>query len=315
MAKNINQTYLYSLYPKYEKQLFDFIMTGERIDTSSESFANILYEVKVRQVTNNMVKALQSSKICLIKGAGTSSLGKAIKVFTIKDVKENPTSLVTFIDVSTEISKEDNGNYKCHNIDVLISYLLSAMTNVIYYNPTTEKRLTDNVTLTKNGASAFSKLMFNVVDYIAKISSIMDAKEKCKALSAIYYQVCLLEKEFNSPSTINIAKSISGISDRMISSILVDYDESNFINLKAFCDTLSSELRIPKITVEAIVSKWMYIYDPSTTFALEMFPHFCSMVSNAYIGAYLNNQKTIQKIIDTDMVTFTKTLINIEGTV
>ena len=260
-----------------------------------------------------MVKALTSDKICLMCN-GTVTLGKAIKVFTAKDAKEAPDTKKTFIDVSGIISKNDSGMYHCTSIDSLISYLLAAITQVIYYSDDSiSRKLTDNVSLTKFGASAYSKLFFNVVDYITKISSINDAKEKCKALTAIYYQVCLLDKEYNSPGVNNIAKQVSGISERMLTSILIDYDESNFVNLKAICDTISTELRLPKITVEAIVAKWMYIYDPSTTFGLELFPYFSSMISNAYIGAYLNNQKTIQKVIDTDMVQFTKTLINIEG--
>ena len=313
MSTSLNQTYLYSMYPTYEKQLFTFIMTADRIDTKDESFSSILNDVRQRQVSNNMVKALTSDKICLMCN-GTVTLGKAIKVFTAKDAKEAPDTKKTFIDVSGIISKNDSGMYHCTSIDSLISYLLAAITQVIYYSDDSiSRKLTDNVSLTKFGASAYSKLFFNVVDYITKISSINDAKEKCKALTAIYYQVCLLDKEYNSPGVNNIAKQVSGISERMLTSILIDYDESNFVNLKAICDTISTELRLPKITVEAIVAKWMYIYDPSTTFGLELFPYFSSMISNAYIGAYLNNQKTIQKVIDTDMVQFTKTLINIEG--
>lgn len=312
MAKRIDQTYLYSLYPAYEKQLFQFVMSAERIDTSSEEFADILYDVKQRAVTNNMVKVLLSKKICLM--IGSNPLGKAVKVFTMKDVKDAPTERKTFIDVSAFIHKSASGAYACDNVDRLISHLISAMTQVIYYNESTEKKLTDNVSLTKLGASAFSKLMFHVVDYIAKISSVTDAKEKCKALSAIYYQVCILGKDYNSDSVNNIAKQISGISERMLTSILVDYEEADFLNLKVFCNTLAEELRIPKLNPEAIVTKWMYLYDPSTTFALELFQAFTTMISDAYVGAYLNNQKTIQKIIDSDMVQFTKTLLQIEGT-
>lgn len=312
MAKRIDQTYLYSLYPAYEKQLFQFVMSAERIDTSSEEFADILYDVKQRAVTNNMVKVLLSKKICLMIGA--NPLGKAVKVFTMKDVKDAPTERKTFIDVSAFIHKSESGAYACSNVDRLISHLISAMTQVIYYNEATETKLTDNVNLTKLGASAFSKLMFHIVDYIAKISSVTDAKEKCKALSCIYYQVSILGKDYNSSSVNNITKQVSGISERMLTSILVDYEEADFLNLKAFCNTLAEELRIPKLNPEAIVGKWMYVYDPSTTFALELFPAFTTMISDAYIGAYLNNQKTIQKVIDSDMVQFTKALLQIEGT-
>lgn len=311
MAKNINQTYLYSLYPAYEKQLFEFVMTGERIDTSSEEFADILNDVKHRAVTSNMVKILLSSKVVLI--IGNNPVGKAVKVFTMKDVKEAPSERRTFIDVSAFINKSESGAYSCSHIDRLISHLVSAMTQVIYYNESTEKKLTENITLTRFGCSAFSKCMFHIIDYIAKISSVTDAKEKCKALSCVYYQVALLGKSYKAESVTNITKQVSGVSDRMLTSILLDYEEEDFLNLKVFCSTLAQELRLPKLSVEAIVTKWMYVFDPSTTFALELFPAFATMMIDAYIGAYLNNQKTIQKVVDTDMVQFTKTLLNIGG--
>lgn len=311
MIKTIDKTYLYSVYPSYEKSLYQYVMTAERINVQDEDFADILNDVKQRAISNNMVKAIQSSKIKLTIAG--SPLGKAVKVFTMKDVKNAPTTRVTFIDCTTIIHKDDSGVYKCADIDKLISYLLSAMTQVIYYDETNSRRLTDNSTLTKLGAQAFSKLMFNVVDYIAKISSIPDAKEKCIALSSYYYQLCILGQEEINNSVSSITKQVARVSDRMIATLTMDHDEADFANLKTFCDTISSELHTPKITPEGIVAKWMYVYDPSTTFGMELFPNFCSMITDAYIGAYLNNQKTIQKVLDSDMVQFSKQLISIEG--
>lgn len=311
MVKTIDKTYLYSIYPSYEKSLYQYVMTAERIDVLSEEFANILNDVKQRAVSNNMVKAIQSSKVKLTIGG--SPLGKAVKVFTMKDVKNAPTSRVTFIDCTTIIHKDDSGSYKCADVDKLISYLLSAMTQVIYYDEANSRRLTDNSTLTKLGSEAFGKLMFNIVDYIAKISSVPEAKEKCIALSSYYYQICILGKGEINNSVSAIVKQVAKVSDRMIATLTMDHDEADFINLKAFCDTISSDLHTPKITPEAIVAKWMYVYDPSTTFGLELFPNFCSMITDAYIGSYLNNQKTIQKVLDSYMVEFAKQLISIEG--
>lgn len=309
MAKRFDQTYLYSVYPTYERQLFEMVMKAERVDTTAEDFSDIVYDVKHRQVMPNMIKALQSSRIVLLHG--DNPLGKAAKVFTMKDVKTDNTRK-TFIDCSTILEKSSSGAWKAET-DRLISYLLSAMTQRIYYDEALETKLTKNVALTKFGASAYAKLMFNIIDYIAKISSIMDAKEKCKALSVMFYQVSLLGQDYNSEGVRTIAKTVSGISDRMLTTILLDYDAGAFVNLKTFCDTIAKELKISKLNVEGIVSKWMYVYDPSTTFGMELFPQFSSIITDAYIGAYLNNQKTIQKVLDTDMVQYTKTLLQIEG--
>ena len=55
----------------------------------------------------------------------------------------------------------------------------------------------------------------------------------------------------------------------------------------------------------------MFVYGTGTVFALELLPSFSNMLTDAYIGAYINNQKTIEKIAGTGMVEFTKTILTI----
>ena len=68
--------------------------------------------------------------------------------------------------------------------------------------------------------------------------------------------------------------------------------------------------KIDKLTVDIVVEKWMYLFNPSTVFALEYMPAFQSMLTNAYVGAYLNNQKTIEKICGKSMVQYAKYVID-----
>ena len=37
------------------------------------------------------------------------------------------------------------------------------------------------------------------------------------------------------------------------------------------------------------------------------------MITNAYVGAYINNQKTIEKVIGQDLVEFTTKILEIES--
>ena len=47
------------------------------------------------------------------------------------------------------------------------------------------------------------------------------------------------------------------------------------------------------------------------TISLALLLAFASMLTDAYVGAYLNNQKTIEKIVGTNMIEYTKALLQI----
>ena len=55
------------------------------------------------------------------------------------------------------------------------------------------------------------------------------------------------------------------------------------------------------------------MYTPSTLFALEYYPAFAGMLTNAYIGCYLNNQSTIEKVAGKDMISFVKSILEMRG--
>ena len=68
------------------------------------------------------------------------------------------------------------------------------------------------------------------------------------------------------------------------------------------------------ISVDIVVERWMHSYGVGTVFALEYFPAFSSMMTDAYIGGYLNSQKTIEKVCGTSMVNYSKDAIDFVST-
>ena len=50
-----------------------------------------------------------------------------------------------------------------------------------------------------------------------------------------------------------------------------------------------------------------------TQFGTEVYTAFSSMITNAYCGVYINNQKTIEKITGRNMVDYVNTLLRIGG--
>lgn len=311
MAKNFASTYLYGKYNEYEKETIDFLLKADRIDQNSPEFEDIAYEVKKRQVSPALIKVLKSPNVVLMTKA--KPLSKAFKVFCAKDIKTD-NEMRVFIDVSGIIKMNDvAGKYICdrNSIDVFISYLVDAMSTFIYYSPKGTDRIVNNSKIRSVGAKTFADLFSHIVDYLCKISTISGSKNKCMFMAAMYYLVNLLGADPSSEATKAVAKKAADISEREAEIILIQMKPESFQNIKFFVDTVADVLHLNKLTLDTIVERWMYIYGTGTVFALELFPSFSNMLTDAYVGAYINNQKTIEKIAGTGMVEFTKTILTI----
>lgn len=311
MAKNFASTYLYSKYNQYEQQTIDFILKAERIDQNLPEFEDIVYEVKKRAVSPALVKVLSSSNVVLMRSA--KPLSKAFKVFCAKDIK-NDGQMRVFIDVSGIIRMDEkSGKYVCgrNEIDIFVSYLVDAMSTFIYYSPKGTDRIVGNAKIRSVGAKAFADLFSHIVDYLCKISTISGSKNKCNYMASMYYLVNLLGASETSDATKAVARKVADISEREAEIIDIQMKPNSYLNIKFFVDTVADVLHLNKLTLDTVVEKWMYVYGTGTVFALELLPAFSNMLTDAYVGAYINNQKTIEKIAGTGMVEFTKTILTI----
>lgn len=303
-TKTFANTYLYGMTENYEKKLFDFIMKADQLNKADSSFDDIRYEVKKRQVTNSLVKILDSKMIVLLMRS--EPLPKAFKVFAAKDIKSDG-KVKVFIDCSGLINFID-GRYSCNNIDIFIAYLLSAMNQYIYY--VDPNRIVMNNNIITDGALCFSALFTGIVDHVEKISIVSSSKNKCLYMSALYYQVNILNKEIND-SVKATCRKVSGLSEREEEIILIQLEENSLLNIKYFIDSITKILKLNKITLDIFLEKWLYLYGVGTQFALELYPAFAEMITSAYVGCYINNQKTIEKICGRNMVDFTNAIFKI----
>lgn len=305
MPKTFGDTYLFNKYGEYNNTMMQFIMTAEEIDAGSAEFADILFDIKRQNIGVSIVNVATSANVKLMMGNRT--LPSQFKVFVAKDLRGKDRKAVKVYVDCTDILKNDGGKYTCHNIDILISRLVSAMVALIYQGA--ETRLLSNVALTKYGAAAYSTLFTHIVDYVFKISINPELKAKCKYLTSRFYIEYVLQKK-DSASIGNIARQIAGISEQEERVINIGCTDQSFASLTGFIDTINHVLKI-NLTLDILVDKWMFIYGPCTVFALEFFPAFSTMLTDAYIGGYINNQKTIEKLIGKEMVSFVKEILSI----
>lgn len=305
--KTYSDTYLFKKYPNYNKQLLEFLMGAERIDKNSPAFENVAFDIKRRQVSNSITKVMESKNVVL--GIANKPLPKAFKVFVAEDIKTDKKPRV-FIDVSECIIMKD-GEYVCKNIDWVISYIISAMVAYIYRMQ--ENKFITNQTILKDGADAFALLFTYIIDRIYKISTVQSLRKRVMYMSALYYQVNILGKDFDKQydSIKAIAMRTANIESREAQIVDIQIDETTFNDINTFVESLTKIFKLKDFTVDVLVSKWMQFYGTGTVFALEYFPAFSTMLTDAYVGGYINQQLTIEKITGQSMVKFTKQVLQI----
>ena len=307
-TKKYIDTYIYTK-GDYEQAIFNAVMSYNRIDKHGKAFENVEYDVKRRQTTSILVKVLANPSVVLLHNQNRP-MSQAFKVFPAKDVRGDK-KMKIFIDVS-DIFRDKNGEWVCSNIDVLIARLVSAMTNFVYYSDT--HRVVNNSNISVLGATIYSKLMTNIIDNLFKISVVDSQKTACMYLAAKFYLVNILEKDPESSTVFNVAVKASGISEARAKTLEIYEEEDSYQNIKTFIELLSTTLKIKKLQLDNVVDKWVYIYGRGTHFGLELFPSFAAMSTDAYANAYINNQKTIEKLLEVYMVDFTKTIFDLGQT-
>lgn len=303
-TKNYSKNYLFHL-GNYEKEIFDFLMKAERIDKSDQSFQDIRYDVKRRQVMNKLVNVIDSNKV--IFAMHSKPLPRSFKVFYGKDPKDKSNKV--FIDV-TGIISHNNGVYvlESRSLDILISYLVSALNQLIYFQD--PMRIVNNVSLIEGGASCYAELFTYVIDFL-RISGVDNFRNKCKYLASMFYLVNCMSKEDND-TTESKALKISGLSQREVELMKIQMNDNPYLNIKSFIESIAKILHIEgKLTLDVFIEKWVYLYGSGTQFATELYIAHANMMINAYVGCYLNNQKTIEKVCGDKMVTFVKQIMKI----
>ena len=92
-------------------------------------------------------------------------------------------------------------------------------------------------------------------------------------------------------------------------------EDSDFLDINHFIDALNRIFKFKDLTYTIIIDKWMQAFGTGTVFALEFFPAFSMMLTNTYVGGYIDQQMTIEKVTGQSMVKFVKTILEIGASV
>ena len=307
-VKDYSDTFLYSK-GNYGKNLFDFIMHATFISASDPVIKDMVSDLNRQRSGSYLSKVLTSpnTHICI---AGTA-MPRAFKVFVAKDLRgANKDKKVLYIDL-TGILTKDGSSYKYRGADlsIITSYLLAGLNAMVYHkNP---GKILNSNSITESGCKCFSSLVYYIIDYM-RLASDPSVKSKVIYLSTKYYQLNILNKEY-ADSIENRALKLADISEQKANVINMSIEsiKEPYKDINNFVKALSVALRADKFTIDAFVDKWMYHIGVGTQFGLELYPAFANILLYAYIGAYLNHQKTIEKCVGRPMVDFATSIIAI----
>lgn len=303
-VKTFANSYLYTRVQNYERNLMEYVMQAERLDKKSEAFFGIIEDTKRRQTSAVLSRVLARDD--LVISSYSKPLPSSFKVFACKDVKEGSTVKV-FIDVSGLIV-EKNGFYNCNKIDVFCSHLLSAMTMMVYVNQ--PMKIIGNSTITISGTECFVALASHIFDYL-RLNGYAENKNKISYIIAMYYQVNMLGLDREDQSTKNLAAKVSGIQLRDINAMEIYYEDEALTNIDALLKSLTETFKLKGMTTDIFVEKWSWFFGTGTHFGCELFTSFAKMITDAYCGSYINNQKSIEKCCGKSIVEFTTAILRV----
>lgn len=306
--KTYGNTYLYTRNPdemnQHNKVLTDFILKADRIDKRSEAFQGIMDAVKREQRSSVLYSVLQRDDVVLCMRS--PELPRAFKVFEAKDLRTKSGPKV-FIDVTGLIKL--NGNYfDCKNIGVLITYLFGALTYILYReNPI---KLTNNSNITISGTECYVAIVNYIIDYL-RIIGYSANKDKILYLTGLFYLYNLMGKDLDNYSK-NIAAKIAGVSSSSIRSYELYYDpEKDFKNIDTFITLIAETFKLKGLNTEVFMHQWIYLMGEGTQFCTELFTSFSVLITSAYCGSYVINQKQIERCCNKSMVNYAVALMKL----
>ena len=303
-VKSYANSYLYTRVPNYEKNILEFVMKAERINKSNEAFFGIIEDTKRRQTSAvlSRVLAREDVIICIY----SKPLPSSFKVFACKDVKTDG-KVKVFIDCTGLITMK-NGFFNCSKIDVFCTYLLNAMTTLVYHQE--NLKIVTNSTITMSGTECFVALATHIFDYL-RLNGYSENRAKIAYIFAMYFQVGILGLNRDSTSTMNLAAKVAGIQMRDINAMEIYYHDEDLINIDTVLKCITDTFKTKGMSTDVFIDKWTWFYGTGTHFGTELFTAFAAIITDAYCGSYVNNQKTIEKCCGRSMVSFTTALLRV----
>lgn len=308
--KTYRDSYLYNktdskgqnMMKKHDTALLNFIMKAQRLDKNAEDFSGIREDIKRQQTSSVLYQIMMMENVYLC--INNVELPPAFKVFEAYDVKSQERKPAIFIDVTKLITMK-GGYYDCRDIGKLISYLMGALTYLVYRYDVA--KMMNNSSLTLNGTECYVSMFDYVLDYL-RIIGYSQNKERISYMVGLFYQVHMLGKDLDGYAK-NIAAKIAKIAQTSVQPMDLFIEDGIFDSIDTFVSFLADTFKLRGLTTEVFINKWIMLYGNGSQYATELFTSFSVLLSYAFCGAYVINQKQVERCCPVAMVKYCNALL------
>ena len=155
------------------------------------------------------------------------------------------------------------------------------------------------------GSLIFAHIFTKVLNKKFSLNTDKMALNKVIFIASKYYLSNLLGMTDQAMIFNYALKNCNSATEILMKDIDAEFTPDCFVSIAAFLEKMA---KLPykfvsgfqKITVRDYVEAFAEMYGQSTILALENLDYFIFMISSVVIGAYLNNQTTLEDIIDAD---------------
>jgi hypothetical protein len=164
-----------------------------------------------------------------------------------------------------------------------------------------------------NSAKCYASMFCYPIDFLG-FNGYKENKNKIKYLVTLFYLNNIIGREIDQ-SAKNIAANIADVNLTSIGAYDLFLRDIDFKNIDTFITTLAKEFTIQKkgvfLSLDTFISKWVYLFGMGTQYGTELFTSFGIMLASTYCGAYILNQKTIEKVCGDAYINFNIALTNL----
>lgn len=291
---------------KNNKTIMDYITNAYRIDKNSEAFAGIIEDIKRQQTSTVVYQILQRSNVVL--SIGKFELPRSFKVIEVKDPKANRRPTV-FIDC-TGLIEYKNGFFICKKIDVLIAYLYNAMIYILYREASV--KMFNNTELVISATTCYVSLFTYIIDYL-RIIGYAENKSKISYLIGLFFLHNVIGRDIDQYSK-NIAAKVAGVEIKLTSAYDFYLNDQMFLNINEFINELAKTFRLKGFNLQVFMGRWINLIGIGTQYAVELFTNFGMLLTSAYSGAYIVNQRQIERSCGLNLIKFNNAVKQVAST-
>lgn len=165
------------------------------------------------------------------------------------------------------------------------------------------KRIKMSTQVIKSGAASYSRLFTKVLNKLYALNTVPDKLESAHFVTGLFFLVNVLGLDPKSETTIKYAlvacKDPAMVPAKML---IAKMKLENFKDINTFISTLPDVMPIFKgIETKVFLDNYLQMYSPQMLLSLEYFPIFMHNMAAAYVGAYMNNQHSIEQTCGNDL--------------